>query len=141
MLTADRLCELMPHANAMCLIQELVDWDEEQIVCRTRSHLSPDNPLRGLRGLHAIHAVEYGAQVIGLHGGLLTERSRESPGSGLLVGVRQVKLYRQRLDDSEEPLTISAHRLLADPHNLLYAFAINLNQVPVVEGRAAIIKQ
>jgi predicted hotdog family 3-hydroxylacyl-ACP dehydratase len=76
-----------------------------------------------------------------LHGGLLAERAGAPANSGLLAGLRQVKLYRARLDDSEAPLTIRAHRLLADPHNLLYAFAMDLNREPVAEGRIAIITQ
>jgi predicted hotdog family 3-hydroxylacyl-ACP dehydratase len=141
MLKAGELCELMPHDGFMCLIQELLEWDEEQIVCRTRSHLSPDNPLRTGQWLSAIHAVEYGAQAIGLHGGLLAKTTGVPRRSGLLVGLRQVNLYRERLDDTDAALVITAHRLLADPHNLLYAFALTLNQEPVAQGRAAIITQ
>ncbi|MEJ2456470.1 MAG: phosphotransferase [Candidatus Thiodiazotropha sp.] len=141
MITTEALCELMPHAGSMCLIQELVSWDKEQIVCRTRSHLSAQNPLRSGGRLNAIHAIEYGAQAIGLHGGLLAKQSGENPGSGLLVGLRQIRLHRTRLDDTTDPLLIHARRLLADSRNLLYAFAIHLNQEPVAEGRAAIITQ
>jgi predicted hotdog family 3-hydroxylacyl-ACP dehydratase len=141
MLKPEALCELMPHDGSMCLIEELVEWDEQMIVCRTRSHLSPDNPLRTGQRLSAIHAVEYGAQAIGLHGGLLSKDSGATSRSGLLVGLRQIKLHRERLDDSDTSLVITAHCLLADAQNLLYAFALTLNQEPVAQGRAAIITQ
>lgn len=141
MITAQALCELIPHAGPMCLIQELVSWDEERIVCRTRSHLSKDNPLRRDGRLNAIHAIEYGAQAIGLHGGLLARRHAEPARSGLLAGLRHIKLHRGRLDDSQASLLIRAHRLLADSQNLLYAFTVHLEQTPVAEGRAAIITQ
>ncbi len=141
MMTTDALCELMPHAGTMCLLQELVSWDAEQILCRTRSHLSEQNPLRCDGRLDAIHAIEYGAQAIGLHGGLLARESEGSPRPGLLVGLRQIKLHRRWLDDTGDPLSIHARVLLADSRNLLYAFAIHLNQEPVAEGRAAIITQ
>ncbi len=141
MLSAQALCELMPHAGAMCLIEELISWDQERIVCRSRSHLNADNPLRHHGRLSAIHALEYGAQAIGLHGGMLAQAAGEAPRSGLLVSVRGVKLHRQRLDDCDDALTIRAQRLLADNHNLLYAFALSLNRQPVAEGRAAIITQ
>lgn len=139
MLSAQALCELMPHTGAMCLIQELISWDQEKIVCRSHSHLCADNPLRNHDRLSAIHAVEYGAQAIGLHGGLLTKATGEPPRSGLLVSMRGVKLHREHLDDCDDALTIKAHRLLADNHNLLYAFDLSLNHQPVAEGRAAII--
>lgn len=135
------LCDLIPHAGAMCLIQELLEWDEAHIVCRSHSHTAKDNPLRSGERLHAIHAIEYGAQAIGLHGGLLAESEGTTHRSGLLVGLRQIKLHRTRFDDADEPLIISAHRLLADSQHLLYAFAVHLNQTPLAEGRAAIITQ
>ncbi len=139
MLTAEALCALLPHDGRMCLIDELIEWDAERIVCRTRSHLDADNPLRGSAGLDAVHAIEYGAQTIGLHGGLLARAAGEASRGGLLVSVREVELHRERLDDTTAPLIIEARRLLADDRNLLYAFALKLDQEPVASGRAAII--
>jgi predicted hotdog family 3-hydroxylacyl-ACP dehydratase len=125
----------------MCLIQELVEWDQERIVCRSRSHLSEDNPLRSGNQLSAIHTIEYGAQAIGLHGRLIAGPDETGLRSGLLVGLRQVKLHRSRLDDTDQPLIITAQQLLADAQNLVYAFAVHLNRTPLAEGRAAIITQ
>lgn len=141
MLTNESLCELIPHDGAMCLIQEVVEWDQERIICRSHSHIAEDNPLRSANQLNAVHAIEYGAQAIGLHGRLAAGPGKSSSRSGLLVGLRQVKLHRARFDDTEEPLIITAQQLLADGQNLLYAFAVNLNETPLAEGRAAIITQ
>jgi len=138
-LTAEALCALLPHAGRMCLIDELIEWDAERIVCRTRSHLATDNPLRGIAGIDAVHAIEYGAQAIGLHGGLLAQAAGAPSRGGMLVSVRDVALHRERLDDTSAPLIIEAGRLLADDRNLLYAFSLKLDQEPVASGRAAII--
>jgi predicted hotdog family 3-hydroxylacyl-ACP dehydratase len=140
MLNKAALCELMPHAEPMCLIEELVEWDQARILCRTRSHQSVHNPLRNNGHLNAIHAAEYGAQTVGLHGGLLAQAAGESPQSGFLVGLRGVKLYRPYLDQTDLPLTIEAQRLLADSLNLLYAFTLTLDRETVAEGRVAIIR-
>jgi predicted hotdog family 3-hydroxylacyl-ACP dehydratase len=140
MLNKTALCGLMPHAGTMCLIDELIEWDQERILCRTRSHLSPENPLRNNNRLSAIHAAEYGAQAVGLHGGLMAQAAGDQPQAGLLVGLRGVKLHRPYLDQTDAALTIEAHRLLADRLNLLYAFTLILDHEPVAEGRVAIIK-
>lgn len=129
----------MPHAGSMCLIEQLISWDEAHILCLARSHLAADNPLRSDNCLSAIHGVEYGAQAVGLHGGLLARRQGRQPAAGYLVGLRNVKIHRPRLDDTKYPLIITARQLLADEHNLLYAFRLTLNDEPVTEGRAAII--
>ena len=141
MLNKQAICELMPHAGSMCLIDELLEWGPETIRCRSLSHLSPSNPLRSANKLNAIHAFEYAAQAIGLHGGLLAQATGEPPASGMLVSLRQAKLYRRFLEDAEAALTVSAQRLLADSSNLLYAFELNLEHEAVATGRAAIITQ
>ncbi|MEJ2591028.1 MAG: hypothetical protein P8178_06470 [Candidatus Thiodiazotropha sp.] len=139
MLTREEICDLMPHAGKMCLIDELMRWDEEQILCLAHSHLAADNPLRSDGLLSAVHGVEYGAQAVGLHGGLLARQQGRLPAAGYLVGLRNVRIRRRRLDDADGPLVISARQLLADDHNLLYAFRLTLNDEPVTEGRVAII--
>ena len=139
MLSAESICRLMPHAGSMCLIEKLLQWDDESILCSTQSHLRNDNPLRKQDRLNAIHAAEYGAQAMALHGGLLAQRSGNTTTAGLLVSLRGVKLYRQRLDDTKAPLLIFARQLLADGGNLLYAFRLTLSDSPVAEGKAAVI--
>ena len=49
MLTRARILELIPHQGTMCLLDEVTAWSDATITCRTRSHLSPDNPLRRMR--------------------------------------------------------------------------------------------
>ena len=139
MLNAKQLCELMPHDGAMCLIDNLLHWDNEHLVCSTETHLRSDNPLRSRDRLSIIHAAEYGAQAMALHGGLLAQQSEQDPVAGFLVSLRGVKLHRERLDDTIFPLLITARKLMADSGNLLYAFDLTLNHIPVAEGSAAVM--
>ena len=142
MLTPESICSLIPHAGSMCLIEKLLHWDDTCLLCSTNTHLRIDNPLRSQNRLSAIHGAEYGAQAMALHGGLLARHAGNTPvGGGLLVSLRSVKLHRQRLDDTEYPLLISARQLLADAGNLLYFFSLTLRDIPVAEGKAAVIAQ
>ena len=63
--------QLIPHAGSMCLLEQVVSWDQQGVVCSTQSHKSLANPLRSSDQLSAVHAVEYGAQAVAVHGGLL----------------------------------------------------------------------
>ena len=65
---------LIPHSGLMCLLDEVMQWDDRSIVCITNTHRDPANPL--LRGgrLSAVHAFEYGAQASAVHGGLRAAR-------------------------------------------------------------------
>lgn len=139
MLTTQAICNLIPHEGTMCLIETLLHWDEEHLVCTTETHTHIENPLRYQNRLSVIHAAEYGAQAMALHGGLLAKQSGQPPVAGFLVSLRGVRLYRQRLDDTDFPLVITTRKLLADGGNLLYAFDLALNHIPVAEGSVAVM--
>src|SRR6059058_4587817 len=61
---------LIPHAGTMCLLDSVLGWDDESIVCTTNTHRDEANPLRRDGRLSALHALEYGAQAAAIHGGL-----------------------------------------------------------------------
>ena len=62
--------KLIPHSGAMCLLDGVIQWDDESIVCVSNTHRDPSNPLRNNGQLSAVHALEYGAQAAAVHGGL-----------------------------------------------------------------------
>ena len=61
---------LIPHSGLMCLLDEVVQWDDRSIACVSNTHRDPANPLRRQGRLSAVHAFEYGAQAAAIHGGL-----------------------------------------------------------------------
>ena len=61
----------IPHHGSMCLLHAVSQWDERRIVCEALSHVDPDNPLRAQGRLGAANGVEYAAQAMAVHGGLL----------------------------------------------------------------------
>ncbi|MDJ0805481.1 MAG: hypothetical protein QNJ78_01475 [Gammaproteobacteria bacterium] len=139
MLDRIALCRLIPHAGGMCLLDEVLNWDQDSVVCLSRSHRRGDNPLRELAGLDGMHAIEYGAQAMAVHGGLLAKASGSPIQAGYLVSVSNVKLRVDRLDLIESPLIVSARQLMADGGNLLYQFEVSAESTSVATGRAAVI--
>lgn len=122
----------------MRLIDRVERWDEATIRCHTGSHLDPANPLRHGAGLEAMTGLEYAAQAMGIHVGLLD--GGDSPGNpvGFVGGVRDVVLGVGRLDDCPETLTIDATRLFADDRSFLYRFVITAGGREVMRGRASL---
>src|SRR5690625_5838329 len=53
---------LLPHAPPMVLLDTVVRWVSDGIVCRSRSHLAADNPLRDGGHLSVLAGVAYAAQ-------------------------------------------------------------------------------
>jgi len=139
--TLDRagIAERIPHSGSMCLLERLERWDAESIHCSTRTHLRPDNPLRTAGGLLAPNAVEYAAQAMALHGGLLAAEG-STPSAGFLASARNVRFSVARLDDVDGALQVQARRLSGDTNQILYEFAVNDSAGRVLaEGRAVVV--
>ena len=127
---------LVPQQGAMCLLDEILSYDERSVVCRTASHRLPGNPLRCDGRLPAIAGIEYGAQAMAVHGAL---QSAQAAQGGLLAGARAVRCSARYLDQESGPLTVRAERLVAEGGRLLYAFAIEGGGAELVSGRIAVV--
>lgn len=131
---------LIPHAGTMCLLDAVCSWDELRIHAISAGHARVDNPLRGERGLHAVHLVEYGAQAMAVHGGLLARaRDGEDARPGRLVSLRDVQLFEEYVDRLDGHLDVHAECLYADDGGAQYGFRIEHRGRLLVSGRAAVI--
>ncbi len=131
--------QLIPHAGEMCLLDAVTAWDESSIQCTTNSHRDLNNPLRRGNQLSIVTAMEYGAQAMAIHGGLLAKQAGQPNISGYLVALRDVKLMRARLDDIEATLTVSANQLLASHGNMVYEIVVQNQDEVVASGRVTVM--
>ena len=131
-----QIAALVPQQGAMCLLDEILSFDEHSVVCRTASHQSPGNPLRCDGRLPAIAAIEYGAQAMAVHGALQAKGDAQN---GLLAGARAVRCHARYLDDESGPLTVRAERLVVQGGRLLYAFVVQGAESELVSGRIAVV--
>lgn len=119
----DRISALIPHAGAMCLLEEVLSWTAEGIVCRTLSHLDPANPLRRAGRLHALCGAEYALQAAALHGALLADGTPQP--AGYLAALRGVELGADRLDDpAYGALHVEAVLQAREASGLIYALRV-----------------
>jgi predicted hotdog family 3-hydroxylacyl-ACP dehydratase len=160
------ICARLPHAGRMCLLERLESWDGDSITCIATSHRDTDNPLRSSGRLHAVAGVEYAAQVVALHGNLLSatdtptamdggSAGREAvsegslihwtnagavfrpPAIGYLASVRDLKLDLEDLGTVPEDLRVTARRLSGDASGFIYEFEIRAGARAVLSGRLA----
>ena len=141
MIEHEELCSLIPHAGSMCLLETVEKWDETNIVCTGSSHRAASNPLRRGGQLTALHGVEYAAQAMAVHGGLLARERGESNPPGFLAALRDVKLYVERLDTVDGMLRIEASELMRSGGSFIYEFRIEANGQPLLEGRLTVMVQ
>lgn len=130
---------LIPHRDAMCLVDEVVDWDETTIHVRSDSHRRSDNPLRSNGVLRALHLCEYGAQAMAIHGGLIARAAGAVAAPGFLVSLRAVELAVARIDDLPDTLDIHAERLAHDERSWQYGFRVKHRGALLASGRAAVM--
>lgn len=131
------ILSMIPHAGAMCLLDEVLDWDAAQIRCLSHRFAEAGNPLRRADGLLGTAAgIEIAAQAMALHG-RLTAPTGGPPRPGYLVSLRDVHLTAPYLD-TPGPLTVQASLLLSDSTGASYSFAIS-GTMPRLSGRATVL--
>lgn len=122
----------------MCLLDSVIEWDAQHIVCMAGSHLRTDHPLRSRGRLSVVVAIEYAAQAMATHGAVLAHRDA-APGAGFLTAVRSVRYGVDRLDTLDAPLRCEATRLSGDARNILYAFEVSAGMRFIASGRATVM--
>ncbi len=138
LLDRDWLLAHIPHQGSMCLLDHIDAWDSEHIRCTATSHRDLDNPLRTHGRLGAACGIEYAAQAMAAHGGLLAAADT-SPRTGYLTSVRGVELHVARLDDIATDLSVAAERLSGDDNLVMYGFSVAAGERLLLNGRAIVV--
>jgi predicted hotdog family 3-hydroxylacyl-ACP dehydratase len=138
MLDRTAIAARIPHQGYICLLDTVRDWNASIIQCTASSHRRADNPLRDAERLGIAAGIEYAAQAMALHGGLLADSS-QPPRHGYLASVRSVNFHTLRLDDQPADLLVEAERLSGDANQVLYRFAVSAAGQLLLDGRAAVI--
>jgi predicted hotdog family 3-hydroxylacyl-ACP dehydratase/3-hydroxymyristoyl/3-hydroxydecanoyl-(acyl carrier protein) dehydratase len=130
--------EIVPHDGPMLLIGEVIKHLPEITVCRvnvdrSRLFVRPDGRVPAWVGL------EYMAQCVAAHGGLVAHGMGDAPRPGLFLGTRNVQLAVDFFE-SDEVLTVSARHLRGDLG--LASFACRVDRPgaerPLLEGNLSV---
>ncbi len=141
-LNRHEIAALIPHAGRMVLLDEVVEWSDERIVCHSTMHEDRGNPLAVAGRLSAVCGIEFAAQAMAVHGALVRRSAAPDPAkpsAGFLASVRSVDMAVARLDDVPGVLTIEAVREAGDELNVVYRFELRSGQAVLVSGRAAVV--
>lgn len=134
----DGIAARIPHQGSMCLLDRVIDWNEQKIECRAFNHRAADNPLRRNGRLGAAIGIEYAAQAMAVHGSLLAARDT-APKKGMITRVQRIVLHVERLDDCPDALCITAERLMGDERIVRYGFELRCGERVLLEGEASVI--
>ena len=136
MLDQGQIRQLIPHSGTMCLLEQVIAWDESTIECGSRSHRHIDNPLLHDGRIGAICGVEYCLQAMAVHGALIA--SARQP-IGYLVRIGDVALGVGFLDELGPALVVRATLAQSLPSAFSYSFSLSGGDgAPAISGRATI---
>ena len=139
MIEHDELCSLIPHSFDMCLLDRVESWNDEEIVCYSRSHLSLNNPLRRDQTLSSIHLLEYAAQAMAVHGGLESRAQGIKMTEGYLAALRDVNIHICDLDDIKNELRIKVEKIMSQEGNMIYTFSVSHEATKLASGRSTVV--
>jgi predicted hotdog family 3-hydroxylacyl-ACP dehydratase len=128
----------IPHQGRMCLLDEVIEWDDEHLRCRATSHRALDNPLRAHGRLGIACGIEYAGQAMALHGAA-AHRAAGAPQLGFLAAVRDMRPFVLRLDDIESDLICEVTHLMGDARTSQYEFVLSALQKTLLSGRATVV--
>jgi predicted hotdog family 3-hydroxylacyl-ACP dehydratase len=137
-MTREQIAGLIPHGDAMCLLDGVVQWDADHILCTSCSHRAAGNPLRVAGRLPALCAIEYAAQAMAVHGGL-AGKVGSRPRAGYLASLRDVECSRESLDDLAGDLFVEVRRVADDGVHVIYRFTLRVGEVQVLRGQAMVV--
>ena len=134
----------IPHSGPMCLLDRVVSWNSEAILCEANNHRDTDHPLARDGALDTMAAIEYAAQAMAVHGALIAENSASiahggSPPMGYLASVREVVCAIPFLHQLTACLRIEATRIAGEETRVLYEFQVSAGDQMCAQGRAAVV--
>jgi len=130
---------LVPHAGAMCLLDEVASWDDGGIRCRSASHRLAAHPLRRDGSLSSIHLLEYAAQAVAVHGALVSGTSAARGPAKLLAAARDFELHVTNLDGLSADLLVDAERMITLGEAVLYSFQVSTAGDVLAAGRLSVM--
>lgn len=128
----------IPHDGAMRLIDRVDSWDGGMIRCSARSHTDPNHPLRHGNRLAGVHALEYAAQAIAIHAGLLLPDRLAA--AVYVAAFREVEILGLTFDGTPSTLLIEAARQSSGPGGWSYRFSVTSGDLPIAAGRALLVR-
>src|SRR5260370_18440825 len=126
---------LIPHAGLMCLLDSVLAWDDESIICTSETHRDPGNPLRCDGRLSALHAFEYGAQAAGVHGGLRARSAGVAAPPFYLAALRAAHFPVTSLDCIHSSLEVRAQRVFGYASNAIYECRVLASDALLADAR------
>ena len=126
---------MVPHCGSMCLLDSVLQWDPEHILCKGALP-EQQHPLARHHQLPTTAAIEYAAQATAVHGALLDANNAQKP--GVLAKLSDIQLESEWIGHEEHPLNIAVTLLSRSESGCLYTFRVWGSCKPLASGQLMI---
>lgn len=133
LLNRAQIAALIPHGKAMCMLDEVVAWDVQQIRCRSSYFAHSDNPLFEKGQLDSVLLLEYAAQAAAVHAALL-QSTLGSARPAYVGAVKSVEILKP-VSDNRSAIDIEAHCLLNNSSGAIYEVLAHQQGDLLIRGR------
>lgn len=128
----------IPHGAGMCMLDQLLQWDSQSIVCVSSAHHRPENPLLQRGSLHTACLVEWCAQAAALHTSLQGEGAALG-GLAYLGSIKQLQLLQRFVADDSEQLHIEARCEASQAAGAIYGITARDGENILIQGRIVLV--
>lgn len=128
-----QISRLIPHGESMCMLDEIISWDESRIHGRSNNFAVSSNPLFENGELDTVLLIEYGAQAAAVHAALIQSQLGETR-PAYIGAVKDIELFT-RIADNSIALDIDACCLLANRNGAIYEVTARQVETLLLRGR------
>ncbi len=133
-----QIASLIPHGEAMCLLDQVTDWDAHHLNAITESHRRADNPLFESERMDTVALVEYGAQAAAIHAAL-QQSGLGAARPAYLGAIKKLRLYSQYVDTGVAELQIEAQCIFSDNNGAIYDIWARAGGNDLISGRIVLV--
>lgn len=134
-----QIARLIPHGEAMCLLDQITDWDGHHLSATTASHRRADNPLFENGWMDTVTLVEYGAQAAAVHAAL-QQSGLGAVRPAYLGAIKKLRLFTRQVDVSVAELQILAQCVFSDNSGAIYDIHVCAGDIDLLGGRIVLVQ-
>ncbi len=138
-LSPSDIADFLPHGRGMSLIEKVTHCEEEGISCIGMSHLDPLNPMFHQGSFQSITLVEYAAQSIAIHAGLLNRQLAASR-PAFIGGFKNIEIPIAKLPNRKTKIDVKAVAEFLSPGGAIYSFTVLSDDEVVISGRLTLVQ-
>jgi predicted hotdog family 3-hydroxylacyl-ACP dehydratase len=136
-LNRNDLLSMLPHGNDMVMIDQVLQWNKDQIECLSLAHHNLDNPFYEDKGFPSSLLIEICAQASAIHSSLnaATETSFDKHTAAFLASVKNARFDSSFITNKTPELKISNQCLQSMPNGASYSCEVFANDRFLFSGQ------